>query len=123
MFISSNIGNVRCLTFAEYEAHIKKCISNIPGNEIWCYCNEEQNFPCLAILVKDMQAVVNYFSEDNNQMFASKGDMFKDGTIDFENGQYEVAAYQVIPETVALECALQFFYSQEKPSYIQWEEL
>lgn len=80
-------------------------------------------FRASPLLVKDMQAVVNYFSENNSQMFASKGDMSKDGAVDFENGQYEVAAYQVIPTTAASECALQFFYSQEKPSCIQWEKL
>lgn len=122
MFISSNLGTIQCITISEYEEQIKKCIKYNPGNEIWCSCAEDpDDYPRLAILVRGENAVVNYFSDD--EMFASVGDLSKDGEVEFENSQYEVAAYQVIPSMAALECALQFFHSQERPSYIEWEEL
>ncbi|MEO3946881.1 hypothetical protein [Gorillibacterium sp. CAU 1737] len=123
MVISSKFGEVPCLTLAEYEAQLKSSLFASPGNEIWCYRQEGQDFPCLSILVKDTKAVVNYFSEDNGQMFASLGDLSQEGLACFENGKYEVAAYQVIQPQSALECALHFFRSPEKPSCIQWEEL
>lgn len=115
MFITSNIGgDILCFSFEEYQEHIKMCINNHTDNEIWCsHNNTTDDFPCLSILVKNEQAVVNYFSDDNKQMFVSVGDLTKEDTIKFENGQYEIAAYQIIPASLALECALQFFHSQE----------
>lgn len=122
MFVSSNLGTIQCITISEYEERIKKCIKYNPGNEIWCSCTEDPDYyPRLAILVRGEDAVVNYFSDD--EMFASVGDLSKDGEVEFENSQYEVAAHQVIPSMAALECALQFFHSQERPSCIEWEEL
>ena len=67
--------------------------------------------------------MVNYFSEGNKEMYASIGDLSKDGEAVFENGKYHIAEYQVIPIEKALECALLFWDSQEKPNNIQWEEL
>jgi len=124
MFVSSNLGTIECITFSEYEEQIRECIKYNPSNEIWCSCAEDPDiYPCLAILVKGEEAVVNYFSENNDRMFASVGDLSKDGEVEFEGGQYEVDAYQIIPSMAALECALQFFYSQERPPCIEWEEL
>lgn len=124
MFISSNLGTVQCINFSEYEEHINECIKHDPGNEIWCSCNNStEDYPCLSILVKGGKAAINYFSENNAAMFSSVGDLSKDGTVKFEGGQYEAAAYQIVPLMSALECALQFFHSQEKPSCIEWEEL
>jgi hypothetical protein len=95
MFVSSNLGTIQCITFSEYEEQIKECIKHNHGNEIWCSCTDDSNYyPCLAILVRGEYAVVNYFSENNNEMFASVGDLSKNGEVRFEDGQYEVAAYQ-----------------------------
>ena len=124
MFVSSHKGTALCVTFLEYRKYMEESIHYNSGNEIWCSSHEgPEDFPCLAILVKGDEAVVNYFSENNAEMFASLGDTTKDGIAQFQNGQYEVMAYQVISSLSALECALQFFHSQEKPSCIEWEEL
>lgn len=124
MFISSNLGTIQCTAFSEYEQHFRKCIHHLPGNEIWCSCNGgSEDYPCLSILANGEEAVVNYFSENNAEMFVSVGDLCRDGSVEFEGGQYEIASCQVIPLNAALECALQFFCSQEKPSCIEWDEL
>ncbi|WP_313133255.1 Imm1 family immunity protein [Anaerocolumna sp.] len=124
MFVSSNLGTIQCITFSKYEEQIKECIEYNHNNEIWCSCtNDSNDYPCLAILVRGEYAVVNYFSENNNEMFSSVGDLSKNDEVEFEDGQYEVAANQVIPTMAALECALQFFHTQERPSCIEWEEL
>ena len=56
-------------------------------------------------------------------MAASFGDEDAEGSIDFCGGQYEIAAYQVIPAADAMKCALAFFQSPEIPDCIEWEEL
>lgn len=124
MFVSSNLGTIQCITFSEYKEHITKCIKHNPGNEIWCSHHKgPEDYPCLSILVKGEDAVINYFSDNNTEMFTSLGDILNNNIVKFENGQYEVAAYQVISLPSALECSLQFFHSQERPLCIKWEEL
>ncbi|MGM0125667.1 hypothetical protein IGI37_003066 [Enterococcus sp. AZ194] len=124
MIVSSNFDTAECTTFSEYQTQITKCLERPSGNEIWCNCSDGiENYPCLSILVKGETAVVNYFSEGNTEMYVSLGDPSKSGIVDFEDGQYAIAAYQIISSTKALECALQFYYNQEKPYCIEWDEL
>ncbi len=122
MNVSSKSGSCLCPFPEEYEAHLKTCFTSEEDNEIWCAA-EEGGFPCLSILVKGEQAVVNYFAEEGGDMAASFGEEDAEGTIDFCGGQYEIAAYQVIPAADAMKCALMFFQSQEIPDCIDWEEL
>lgn len=124
MFVSSNLGTQECNIFSEYEKHIQEAVFHHPGNEIWCSLHGvPEDYPCLSILVKGNDAVVNYFAVDNTEMFASVGDMQRRGVIDFENGQYEIAAYQAIPPVSAMNAALEFFHNQARPSCIEWDEL
>ena len=121
MFISSNTGSFQCDSLEAYHAHLKSCFQQ--ENEIWCSRTEEAKYPCLAILVNGDQAVVNYFAEEGGEMFASFGNEDAEDSVLFCDGQYEVAAYQVIPAADATECALAFFHSQDVPDCIDWEEL
>ena len=121
MFISSNTGSFRCDSLEEYRSHLKACFQQ--ENEIWCSQTEEAKYPCLSILVKGDQAVVNYFAEEDGEMFVSSGDEDAEDLIPFCDGQYEIAAYQVIPAADAMECALEFFHSQDVPGCIDWDEL
>lgn len=124
MFINSNLGVEEHVIFSDYKTHIQKCIEHNCGNEIWCSGDgNAQSFPCLSILVKAKEAVVYYFSQDNSEMYASLGDVSREGIVEFEKGQYDIAAYQVIDAIDAMECAIRFFHNQDKPSCIKWEEL
>ena len=122
MHVSSRSGSRFCPTPEEYEAHLKRCFTSQADNEIWCARNEGA-YPCLSILVKGSQAVVNYFAQEGGDMAASFGDEDAEGTIHCCGGQYEIAAYQVIPAADAMKCALAFFQSPEIPDCIEWEEL
>lgn len=125
MTISSNTGIYSCIDFGEYRRMLEISLNKASGNEIWVSRDGySKDGPCsLGILVKDGQAVVNYFSEGNQEIYVSIGDLSKEGTVEFEGGKYSVAAYQVIPVKDVLEVALQFWDSQGKPETIQWEEL
>lgn len=122
MTICSNDGTIECSTYDEYKEQINKCFNNPSGNEIWC-SHSNKEYPCISILVNGIQAVCNYFSENNEEMFASLGNIHTDGTVEFLDGQYTAAAYQVIKADEALECALKFYYSDLKPNCIKWEKL
>lgn len=122
MFISSNTGSFSCDSFETYKAALESCFQL--ENEIWCSRTEEDKYPCLSILVKDGQAVVNYFeTEDGGEMLVSFGDEDAEDTVLFCGGQYEIAAWQVIPAADAMACALEFFHTQDAPSCIDWGEL
>ena len=120
MNVSSKSGARLCPSQEEYEAHLKACFAARVDNKIWC-AMEEGGFPCLSILVRGEQ--VNYFAGEGGDMAASFGDGGAEGSVDFCGGQYEIAAYQVIPAADAMKCALAFFRSQEIPDCIDWEEL
>ena len=122
MNVSSKSGACLCRTLEEYEACLKTCFASEEDHEIWC-AQGEGEYPCLSILVKGGQAVVNYFAEEGGDMAASFGNENAEGSVDFCGGQYEAAAYQVIPAADAMKCALAFFGSQEIPDCIEWEEL
>jgi len=56
-------------------------------------------------------------------MLVSFGDEDAEGLVLFCGDQYEIAAWQVIPASDALKCALEFFHSQGAPDCIDWGEL
>ena len=85
MFISSNTGSFQCDSFEEYKNKLETCFQE--ENEIWCSKTEENKYPCLSVLVKDSQAVVNYFeTEDGGEMLVSFGDEDAEGLVLFCGG-------------------------------------
>lgn len=122
MIVNSNDRKFICNSYEEYKFYIEKCFYNQSGNEIWC-THGEKEYPCLSVLVNAEKAVCNYFSVNNEQMYASLGNINEKGTVDFLDGQYDVAKYQVIAVDKAMKCAMSFYYSEEKPDCIKWEEL
>ncbi len=131
MYIDSLKGTVEYQKFEEYKEIISAMILSGAENEIHIYAAEcdddmdEEDPATLSILVKNGQTVVNYFSVGNETLFASVGDMERDGNLEWKIGSetYSATQYQLISLEKALECALQFFASQEKPDCIEWEEL
>lgn len=131
MYINDFNGCVACHCYEEYEQQIREIMCSGQDNEIQLYTRESTDgwstdYPCsLSILIRQDQAVVNYFSEGNEEMFASTGDMKREDDFRWQIGAYDysVAGYQILTIEKALQCALDFFHSQEKPSCIEWEEL
>lgn len=124
------INDLNCcheyLDYEEYERQIRQILYAGQDNEIHLYREESTDEPCtLSILVKGRQAVVNYFSEDNEEIFASIGDLGREDDFRWLIGgnDYSVAGYQILSIETALQCASAFFHTQEKPSCIEWEEL
>lgn len=124
MFIESNEGTIEVSVLEDFKKELEQCFHVDGGNEIWCsMLGMPDDYPCLSILVDQTDAVVNYFADDNGNMFASIGDTSQDDTVTFLDGQYEVAAYQIISGDLAMQAALQFFETQERPDCIEWEDL
>lgn len=98
--------------YEEYEQQIRQILYAGQDNEIHLYHEESTDDPCtLSILVKGRQAVVNYFSEDNEEIFASIGDLGWEDDFRWQIGgnDYSVAGYQILSIEKALQCASAFF--------------
>ena len=117
MFVSDLKDCVECLSYEEYEQQIQSVICSGLDNEIQLYMRESKDrwstdYPCtLSILIKGRQAVVNYFSEGNEEMSASIGDLDREDDVRWQIGEndYSVAGYQILSLEKAMQCALQFF--------------
>lgn len=124
MLISSDIGDFICNSIDEYKKTIRKCVDTSADYEIWC-SEDRETYPRMAILGNQSYYFVNYFTEEDDEMYASLGDMEQEGEIKFKTKAevYEVAAYQIISFELAMKCADEFFCKQELPTCIEWEEL
>ena len=124
MLIVSDIGDFNCNTIEEYRKVLRRCVDIDTDYEIWC-SEGEGTYPCMTILGNHNQAVVNYFSEENGNMYASLGDVSQEGETEFKtnNSTYEIVDYQLIPLELAMKCVDEFYGRIELPVCIQWEEL
>ncbi|MBD5087350.1 MAG: hypothetical protein HDT30_00845 [Clostridiales bacterium] len=124
MLISSDIGDFNCNTLEEYRIALRKCLDTTIGYEIWC-SEGQGTYPCIAILGNQSYSVVNYFAEEDGDIYASLGDIEQEGEMKFKTKTetYEIAAYQLISLKLAMKCADEFFCKLEMPACIEWEEL
>lgn len=121
MFITDNYGAYQCPQIEEFKERIREVFGR-PDNEIWISENDDpDDMPCMGILVKGDQAVINYFNTDVNYVSASKDK--RDGTLEFCNGMYEILKEQILPKEDVIRCALEFFSDKACPKCIEWEEL
>lgn len=121
MFVSSSQGDTDCIRLEEYKKLLCREMALPQGNEIWCAAGRQEEYPCLSILVQGEKAAVYYFSGE--EMYVSRGERGEGGAAAFAGGKYEVQAGQLVTASAALECALEFFDSQKRPSCLSWEEL
>lgn len=90
--------------------------------ELWISNVEE--YPCLAIAIKNGYAAVNYFEGENGDMFLSFNDS-NDKEVTFIAGgeEWTPDANAVISFDMAISCIKEFLITYKKPQCIQWQEL
>lgn len=121
MYIVSNNGDFECNSIEEYKHILTRCFEN--ENEIWISMHSDEEFPCLSILTGKIGFCINYFSENNEEQYVSIGDQQCGGMEKFLGGQYEVERCQIISYEDAMECAIEFFETQQRPDNIEWDAL
>lgn len=89
----------------------------------------ESKYPYIAIMVKDKDAVVTYFSETEDWMFQavdSNNKLNKEETSVFYTGtsELEIEIYKefVIPFEKAVKAAIQFFEVQRLSACLKWSK-
>jgi len=103
------------------------CKQNEKGaNEIWLWRNDSR-FPALAILTRQNAAYAQYFPGAGHPGFMSLAESQVDeSTIFYAGGagdEQEISNGNVIPLSVAVVLAQEFFSSQALPQSIEWQEL
>ena len=122
MIVSFGHNNISCNDLNEFEALVNQQLS-MDSAEIWISENgDTEECPCLAILVNENGAYVNYFGEDGS-CHASYGKDGDDAIIPFCDGQYEVRSSQIISKSDALRAILAFFRNKGRSDLIQWQQL
>lgn len=121
MYIVSNNGDFECNSIEEYKHILTRCFEN--ENEIWISMHSDEEIPCLSILTGKIGFCINYFSENNEEQYVSIGDQQCEGMEKFLDGQYEVERCQIISYEDAMECAIEFFETQQRPDNIEWDAL
>ncbi len=120
MNIANCDGDFECRTWTELENFIRESSSNSP-DDIWI--SADAQYPCLAILLNGNAACVHYFLDDQGDMWQSVGYGEEDITFVINGEKTDMPADCIISLDQAIECAKQFYYSQDKPSCLKWREL
>lgn len=92
--------------------------------EIWLGEGTD-SYPCIAILCCEGGASLNYFAEQDGDMYVSVGDSKARGTLDvnIDGEAYIIERRSIIPEDKILVCAQSFMNEMKLPDSIAWEKL
>lgn len=122
MKVSTNKGDVTCTSKKEILEIMKQGAALEKGDEIWISGDDEE-YPCLNILVKDKYACAHYFEEEGDTV-QSCGDDFDDDVVFLAGGdEWTAPDYTIISFKQAVRCMEEFFDTMECPECIEWDEL
>jgi Immunity protein Imm1 len=95
-------------------------------NSFWLF-RADAEFPALGILVNGPSATINYVPRHRDAGFVCTGDLTSSGVTTFfaqpSDEGTEFSNKYVVPWELALEAAIEFAASTEKPRCITWTEL
>lgn len=117
--VCANNGNFSVNNEEELQAAL-----NAACGEIWLGEGTD-SYPCIAILCCEGGASLNYFAEQNGDMYVSVGDKSARGTLDvnIDGEAYIIERCSIIPENKIPECAREFMNDMKLPECVRWEKL
>ena len=122
MVINCGHDSYQCQNAGDFESIIRELLAK-ESAEVWISQNGEQDeYPCMAILVNETNAALNHFGDDGS-CYSSYNGSPKDGFVSFCDGQYEIHSNQVISKEEALTALMDFFSSRSRSNAIQWDQL
>lgn len=120
MLISTSKGDFQYQSAQEIINHILQ--NRLKTDEFWISGNNE--YPCMAICINGDYASVNYFEDDNGNMWMSfNEDNNKKITFIAGGEEWMPDANAVITLDAAFSCIDEFLSKYERPLCIQWQEL
>ena len=90
-------------------------------NEIWI-SEDNTSYPTLAVLVNGGFACLNYFGNDDGNMYMSRGTENVEVTFNPGRTEWVAPANAVIPLETAIGCIRQFCKNYKLPDCIDWQD-
>ena len=90
-------------------------------NEIWI-SEDNTSYPTLAVLVNGGFACLNYFGNDDGNMYMSRGTENVEVTFNPGGTEWAAPANAVIPLETAIGCIRQFCKNYKLPDCIDWQD-
>lgn len=123
MKLSTTNGDIICQSKEEIEKIIKQGAALPKGDEIWI-SGEDDEYPCLTILVKGKYACVHYFEDEGDGLQSCGDDDIEDEVVFLAGGEEWTAPEDaIISLKSAVKCMKEFFDTMECPECIEWDEL
>ena len=92
------------------------------NNEIWI--SGEQSYPCIAVCINGEYAAINYFQDNEGDMWLSYNEENQEEVTFVAGGEEWVPDVNaVISLSSVFSCVMEFCTTHERPSCIQWQEL
>jgi hypothetical protein len=118
-------GNYEVGNTTELEAVLSRRYLN--GENWFLLCVGNENEPCMTLAVRGDVATLHYMRNSEDTGFRSIGGIMDyDQDVTFrmtENSDFPVCGDAVLPFSVALSAAKEFFGSPELPKSIEWLEI
>jgi len=122
MVVDCGHDKYQCDSANDLERVIRELLA-LDSAEVWISQKGEQDeYPCMALLVNERCAVLNYFGDDGSCYSSSNGS-HTDGFVSFCDGQYEIHSYQVISKEAALTAVLDHYRDNGRSSAVMWDQL
>ena len=122
MIVSCGHDTYQCDDADVFESIMRKLLAE-KSAEVWISQNGEQDeYPCMALLVNENSAMLNHFGDDGSCYSSSNGSA-QEGFVFFCDGQYEIQSDQVISKEEAMTALMDYYLNNGRSSGIQWEQL
>ena len=122
MIVNCGFNNVKCNDISAVEECIKEMFLK-ESAEIWVSeTGSSDENPCVGILIEKEKVSLTFFDKDGS-CFAAVGDKKIEGVVNFCDGQYEIAGYQIIDKERAMNALLDFFEYKSRSDLIDWDQL
>jgi hypothetical protein len=122
MIVSCGHDIYQCGDAGVFESIMQKLLAE-KSAEVWISQNGEQDeYPCMALLVNENNAVLNHFGDDGS-CYSSCNGSAKEGFVSFCDGQYEIHADQIISKEEAMTALMDYYMNNGRSIKIQWNQL
>lgn len=121
MIVSCGHDIYQCDDADVFESIMKKLLAE-KSAEVWISQNGEQDeYPCMALLVNENNAVLHHFGDDGSCYVSCNGSD-QEGFVSFCDGQYEICSYQVISKEVAMTALMDYYFNSVRSNIVQWDQ-
>lgn len=122
MIVSCGHDIYQCGDAGVFESIMQKLLAE-KSAEVWISQNGEQDeYPCMTLLVNENNAVLNHFGDDGS-CYSSCNGSAKEGFVSFCDGQYEIHADQIISKEEAMTALMDYYMNNGRSIKIQWDQL